>query len=262
MAPKLVWMKNILLVFLISGLVSACSISPATTPTVLPSKETPIPSATITPTTVWFPPTITPTQFPTPIISPTEDMLPDIGAILLEDDFSTQTGWTLSQSEKGSVAYGNNELTIAIGETNAYLFSIRETPIFTDFYLEITAQPNLCRDLDEYGVLFRVSPTIDYYRFSLSCDGQVRLDRVNGGQASSPQPWILSGAVPPGAPSTSRIGISAVGAEMSFFVNDQYQFTINDPLLTAGGVGVFARSTNNQAVTVNFSSLIIYEVIP
>jgi hypothetical protein len=189
-------------------------------------------------------------------------MLPDIGAILLEDDFSSRTGWTLTQSENGSVAYGNNELTIAIGETNAYLFSIRESPIFTDFYLELTAEPSLCRNLDEYGVLFRVSPTIDYYRFSLSCDGQVRLDRVSGGQASSPQPWILSGAVPPGAPSSSRIGISAVGTEMSFFVNDQYQFTIHDPLLTSGGVGVFARSTNNQAVTVNFLNLIVYEVTP
>jgi hypothetical protein len=189
-------------------------------------------------------------------------MRPNIGPILLEDDFSSQEGWTLTHSEAGGVAYGINEITIAIGETNAYLFSIREAPIFTDFYLEITAEPNLCRELDEYGVLFRISPTIDYYRFSLSCDGRVRLDRVYGGQASSPQPWLYSGAVPPGAPSSSRLGISADGQEMSFFVNGQYQFSINDPLLTSGGVGVFARSVNEKAVTVNFSDLIVYEVIP
>ena len=262
MALKLGGIKNIWLVLLISGLLSSCSLSPALTPTVLPLTETPSPTFTSTPTTVWFPPTVTPTQFSTPIISPTAEMMPEIGDILLEDDFSSQSGWTLTQSEVGSVAYGNDELTIAIGETNAYLFSIRETPVFTDFYLEITAEPTLCRDLDEYGVLVRVSPTFNHYRFSLSCDGQVRLDRVNGGQISSPQPWMLSGAVPPGAPSSSRIGISAVGSEMNFFVNDQYQFTIRDPLITSGGVGIFARSTNNQAVTVNFSNLLVYEVIP
>jgi hypothetical protein len=107
-------------------------------------------------------------------------MRPKTGKILLEDNFTDPNAWTLSQSDLGSVALGVNELTIAIGEANAYLYSVREAPIFTDFYLEITAEPSLCRDLDEYGVLIRVSPKVDYYRFSLSCNGQVRLDRGAG----------------------------------------------------------------------------------
>jgi hypothetical protein len=141
------------------------------------------------------------------------------------------------------------------------MLSIREEPIFTNFYLEVTAQTSLCRNLDEYGVLFRVSPAMDYYRFSLSCNGQVRLDRISGGNASSPQPWVLSGSVPPGAPGSALIGVSAVGSQMRFFVNGQFQFSIQDPLLTSGGVGVFARSTEKMAVTVNYSDLVIYEVI-
>jgi hypothetical protein len=240
----------------------ACTEIPTTASiTVLPTDTSPL-AATFTPTIVWFPPTETPTPFPTWAVTPTEDMRPNTGEILFEDDFSSQSGWTLTHTQAGNVAYGNDELTIAIGETNAYLFSVREEPIFSDFYLEITAEPNLCKELDEYGVLFRVSPTGDYYRFSLSCNGQIRLDRVIGGQASSPQPWMLSGAVPPGAPSSSRLGVSADGEEMSFFVNGQYQFSVHDPLLTSGSVGVFARSTNNTAVTVNFSDLIVYEINP
>jgi hypothetical protein len=237
----------------------ACSAAPVNAP-ILTDTQIP-PTATATSTVVWFPPTVTPTAFPTPIITPTADMRPKTGKILLQDDFSDPTAWTLSQSDLGSVALGINELTIAIGETNAYLYSVRETPVFSDFYLEITAEPNLCNELDEYGVLIRVSPKSDYYRFSLSCNGQVRLDRVIGGQASSPQPWMMSGSVPPGAPSSSRIGISAQSSQMDFFVNGQYQFSIHDPLLTSGGVGVFARSTNNKAVTVNFSSLVVYELL-
>ena len=255
-------MKKICLLCILVPSLWACSITPPATPTSIPSIDTPTPVVTITPTIVWFPPTSTHTPFPTRIVTPTPDMRPKIGRVLLEDDFTSQNFWTVSLSENGSVAYGKNELTIAIGETNAYLFSIREAPIFTDFYLEITAEPNLCQELDEYGVLFRVSPTIDHYRFSLSCNGQVRLDRVYAGSISSPQPWVLSGSVPPGAPSSSRIGISAIGNEMRFFVNGQYQFSIQDPLLTSGGVGVFARSTNNKAVTVNFSDFVVYEVSP
>jgi hypothetical protein len=252
-------MKNLLYSCLLGILCYACTVAPTAIP--IPTDTQSPPTATITPTIIWFPPTATSTPFPSPVVSPTVDMRPNLGQILFEDDFSDPKAWTLNLSPSGSVALGKNELTIAIGETNAYLFSIREEPVFTDFYLEITAEPNLCKDLDEYGVLFRVSPTIDYYRFSLSCNGQVRLDRVSGGQASSPQPWMLSGAVPPGAPSSSRLGVSAIGAEMSFFVNGQYQFSIHDPLLTSGGVGVFARSINKMAVTVNFSKLVIYEVI-
>jgi hypothetical protein len=252
-------MKNILLFCLVGVVCFACSAAPVETSTLTPTS--PALTVTVTPTIIWFPPTATPTPFPTPVVTPTADMRPKTGKVLLEDDFSDPNAWTLSQTEQGSVALGINELSIAIAENNAYLYTIREQPILTDFYLEITAETSLCRDLDEFGVLYRLSSAEDYYRFSLSCNGQVRLDRILGGQASSPQPWMLSGSVPPGAPAVIQLGISAVGSEMSFFVNGQYQFSIHDPSLPSGSLGLFARSTNNKAVTVSFYDLTVYEVI-
>src|SRR4030043_862421 len=179
-------MKNFLLIISIGFLFSACALAPTTVSTPIQLTDTSIPAKTVTPTTVWFPPTATHTAFPTQVHTPTADMRPNLGTILYEDDFSSPAGWSLTHTEAGSVAYGKDELTIAIGETNAYLFSVLEQPAFGDFYLEITAGPSMCRDFDEYGVLFRVSPASDYYRFSLSCNGQVRLDRIISGQVSSP----------------------------------------------------------------------------
>jgi hypothetical protein len=49
---------------------------------------------------------------------------------------------------------------------------------------------------------------------------------------------------------------------MRFFINDQYQFTVNDPLLPSGNIGVFARSIGETAVTVNFSDLIVRQIEP
>jgi hypothetical protein len=253
-------MKKFVFTILMVLINSACTVAPPVE--LIPTDTQAEPTATVTPTVVWFPPTATPTAFPTPVVTPTEDMRPTLGRVLFKDDFSDANAWTTSQSAEGSVALGKNELTIAIGETNAYLCGVREEPAFSDFYLEITANTSLCRGMDEYGVLFRVSSAMDYYRFSLSCNGQVRLDRLANSQASSPQPWMMSGAVPPGAPSSARIGVAAQGEELSFFVNGRYQFSIHDPLLSAGGVGVFARSANKMAVTVNFSQLVIYEIIP
>ena len=225
--------------------------------------DTPIPpTATLTPTIVWFPPTATYTPYPTFTAIPLPDERPGIGEPIFIDDFTDPSVWLLSTSSKGSVAMGKGELTIVVKEERAYLFSLRQEPVLDDFYAEITANPTLCRELDEYGLLLRVSGEADYYRFSLSCNGQVRLDRIYQGQASALQTWLLSGAVPPGAPSFSRLGAWVVGNEMRFFVNDEFQFGVSDPLILDGKLGVFARSASDMAATVNYSDLKVWEVIP
>lgn len=179
---------------------------------------------------------------------------------MLSDDFNDAGAWTLSQSTKASAALGVNELTLALHQPDGYLYSLRREPLLEDFYLEITASPNLCRDADEYGLLLRVSPSLDFYRFSLSCDGQARLDKYFQGVASSPQPWMMSGAIPPGAPSRSRIAVWAQGKEIRFFVNQEHLFTIQDPSLNSGTLGVFVRSGGENDLTVSFSELVIRQV--
>ena len=242
------------------GLLLLTACSPQPEPVATPTTTPVPPTATLTPTFIWFAPTATYTPYPTLELLPTEDLRPGIGELLLQDDFSDSGVWSLSTTSAGSVALGLNELTIAISAKETYLYSLRQDWLLSDFYLEITASPSMCRDLDEYGLLLRVSPELDFYRFSLSCNGQVRLDRIISGAASSPQPWILSGAVPPGAPSTVRLGVWALGSELRFFVNDRYQFTVRDPMLVTGGVGVFSRSTIDWPVTVNFSDLAVYSL--
>ncbi len=189
-------------------------------------------------------------------------MRPGLEETLLSDDFTNPDDWELARTALGSVALGKKELTIAIGEEKAYLYSIRRGTSFGNAYVEITASPSLCRGQDEYGLLLRAAGKNDYYRFSLSCDGQARLDRLAGADASSPQPWVASGSIPPGAPSVSRLAAWMVGSEMRFFVNDEYLFTVHDPLFPSGSVGVFARSTGDYAVTINFSNLIIRKINP
>ena len=243
----------------LSSLIAACgsaqtALPPEPTETLLPSTATP------TPTVVWFPPTSTPTPFPTPVVTPTQELNLPAGAILLSDDFVEPGPWTLSNTAQASAALGVNELTLVLHQPDGYLYSLRSEPLLDDFYLEITASPNLCRDTDEYGLLLRVSPSLEFYRFSLSCNGQARLDKYFQGTASSPQPWVMSGAIPPGAPSSSRLAVWAKGKELSFFVNEEHLFTIQDPSLSSGSLGVFIRSGGENDLTVSFSDLVIRQV--
>ncbi len=249
-------MKKLLLLLSVV-LLPACL--PSSTLTPFPS-ATPTVTHTLTPTIVWFPPTETPTVLPTVVPSPTPELRPGVGGVLFSDDFDLPTDWTLTETASSSISVANNELTAVLSREKGYLYSVREGALFSNFYAEITASPNLCSGLDEYGMLIRYQSPGNFYRYSLSCNGQVRLDRLVGGTASSPQPWMVTTSVPSAAPSTSRLGVWAVGREMRFFVNDQHQFTITDRALPSGAMGVFVRSGGENAVTISFSDLIVYRI--
>lgn len=241
---------------LLAGLLPACL--PASAPLVLPS-DTPLPpTLTPTATVVWFPPTATPTPFDAPLITPTLALNQPAGELIFQDNFSDGAAWPLARTASSSIALGVDELTLALTQPRGYLYAVRGETQLGDFSLEITASPSICRGQDEYGLLLRVSPDLEFYRFALSCDGQVRLDKYYQGKASSPQPWIYSGQVPPGAPSQSRLGVTARGREMAFYVNGEQQFSASDPSLATGSVGVFIRAAGEESVTVSFSDLRVY----
>lgn len=256
-------MRNIFF-FCIFGFLLAfiCSCSPLRTPPPpLPTNTAAAATITPTPTEVWFPPTSTPTTFPTPtgVITPTLDIQPEFGENIFVDNFNDPTLWTQTRGPVGSVSVANNELTIAISQTRGYLYSLRMETYLSDYYAEITTSPSICRGEDEYGLLLRVTDSYDFYRYSLTCDGRVRLDKYYRSTPSSPQGLIFSSEVPPGAPSLSRIGVSLSGRDMHFYINDIYQFSVTDQSITIGTIGVFARASGEGALTVNFSDLIVSE---
>jgi hypothetical protein len=49
---------------------------------------------------------------------------------------------------------------------------------------------------------------------------------------------------------------------MHFFVNDEFQFSVSDRIHPSGFLGVFARSTGENAVTVSFSDLVVHQLQP
>lgn len=251
--PLLLWLSSLLLFY---GLLSCSPQTILNSPiiTEVPLTLTP----TFTSTIQWFPPTSTQTAFPTSAFTPTIEILPQTDQLLFTDNFTEPGLWSLNQTNTSSIALGKNEITLAVAQPGLYLYTLRNSPILDDFYLEITTSPGICIGEDEYGILIRVSPNLDFYRFVLTCDGQVRLDKYYNNRASSPQPNYYSGAVPPGAPSSSKITIWASGNDMHYFVNDQFQFSIRDPSIPAGTVGLFIRSKNENSLSVSFSELKVY----
>jgi hypothetical protein len=233
--------------------------------TSIPALPTSTPTATLTPTptVVWFPPTATHTPLPTTVdITTTPLQSQVLKQVIITDEFSTLAPWEAGNPGNGTVALGINEITLAITLPKGYLYSYRTEPVLSNFYAEITASPSICAGMDEYGILFRYNSPVDFYRFSLSCDGRTRLDKLVGGSASSPQPWLDSISVPRAAPSSSRLGIWIGETQMNFYINNELQFSVTDRMGSSGLIGVFARSAGENALTISFSDLVVYELQP
>ncbi len=224
------------------------------TPTPVIPTETPPPTATIN----WFPPSATPTPRADSTPLPTAEMRPGLGGILLEDDFSDPELWTLAVSNQGSAIIENNRLTLSV-QGGANMLSLRDDLALANYYAEITARPSLCRGADNYGLLIRAD-SASYYRFALACDGTIRAERILNGNRLPLQAPLPSADAPPGAPGEVRIGVWAVGREMRLFLNGRFQFSISEPSLPGGSIGVFVRSAGNTAAVVSFSDLSIRSV--
>jgi hypothetical protein len=221
--------------------------------------ETPQPPDTATPTAtiVWFPPSATPTLLAVPTYTGTPEMSPGLGVRTLSDTFSEDSPWDTAVSNNGSAAIGMNRLSLA-AQPGYYLSSMRRELPLSDFYAEITARPSLCRADDNYGVIVRGVGS-SFYRFVLTCKGEIRAERISGGTRLPIYDPVPSGDAPR-PPGEVRIGIWAVGDEMRLFLNDRYQFSVTDPKFPIGAFGVFVRSTGDEAVSVTFSDFEVYDV--
>jgi hypothetical protein len=230
------------------------------TPEIFPT-DTPTVTVTRTATIQWFPATATPTPgVQRPQLIPTPDQRPALGEALLRDSFTDGAAWSTFTSAAGSIQVGKGQITFSAPEISANLVSLRRGVLPEDYYLEVTAATSLCRAKDAYGLAFRADGGAGQYRLLVSCDGFLRLERWRAAEAAVVQDWLPSGQLAGAGPQVLRLGLWLVGSEMRVFVNDVFQFSARDPLLTGQQLGLFLRSTGANATTVSFSELVVRAV--
>ena len=247
-------LRGLFIVILLLTL-AACSQGQELTPVVI-EMHTLTPTVTPTRTPIWFPATETPTLMPTLTLQPTADFRPGTGSVLLSDDFASG-GWQTLKNEAGSVAFGLNELTIAISLPKGVLSSLRTKPLPANAYIEITMTPSLCSGGDVYGLYLRAASSGDGYRLLAACDGRLRMERLKNQELVILRDWAPGIGMVPGGMLPIRLGVWADGLELRIFINDNYQFTIRDPVYPEGQIGIYARASSDRPLTVSFSSLVV-----
>jgi hypothetical protein len=252
-----------LLTLTIALSLSGCDLAPAeATPSpTFTATQTEIP----TPTIDWFPATPTPTLLPLPSPTPQPtlaDLRSGITELLVDDDFTNESLWETRQSQAGNIAFGVENLTLAIAQPNTSLISFSQHNLPEDFYLEVTLQTTLCQPLDQIGILYWIQSESDYYRLLVDCAGQARLEVIQGGQTIVLQDWESLRRAQPGSPATNRLGLWVSRGNFQLYINDAYQFEQRIALNRSGGLGLFARTISGNAMTVRFTDLKIYQVEP
>jgi len=223
------------------------------------SATEPIPAATST-EFLWFPPTETPAVAAEVTLAPTPDQKPGVGELMVADEMTSAAHWNATASGQAAVTVSDRGLTISAQPGQPPVVSLHRSAIFDDMYIEVTARPSLCRERDAYGLVFRAPNEVAHYRFLGICNGTAAVERMSLGTPHVLQPPTASADVPVGAPGEVRLGVWLHGAEFRFFLNGNYQFTVEDKNYRSGGIGVVTQAGGATPVVVTFSDLAVYRL--
>ncbi len=238
-------------------LASAC-VSVEDLPTPTPT-DTPLP-----PTPTFFFPTLVPTSTRTPPPSPTAtpDIISGLGSVIFLDRFSTESGWDALETRIGGVSYLEGRFSLAVNQPHTFFSALSPAPVFQNGYIEVQARAILCSEGDTYGLIFRVTPEGDHYRYTISCSGQVRVSRISGGEEFVLVPDTSTNAVLSGLMVDNRMALIMNGDEFRFFLNGAEVFSDEDEMLRAGRAGLIVRARSGGQTTVSFDNFIVRSLRP
>jgi len=200
---------------------------------------------------------------------PTRTAVPEhrvgLGAPIYEDNFELESGWDTGVSPLGAVSQLDGKLVVSVQGSSSTLSSLSPIKPIADFMVEIEAHSEICENGDEYGLIVRVggggNPTQDsHYRFLITCEGAVRASRFLTGAEAPILPITPSAVVFPGAPAINRIGVSAIGDVLRFFVNDMPVFEVNDGEIPIGKIGVIVRARSGAQTTISFDGFRVWDL--
>ncbi|HEX9797276.1 MAG TPA: hypothetical protein VGA52_09820 [Anaerolineales bacterium] len=254
--PPLPSMPKLLapVVLVLTLLFSAC-LAPTPMPTATPSPLPPTPTATIPFPTI--PPTATEGLART--ASPPVPALEGTGDLLYQTEFADAEGWALGRDAFGVVSLLDGGLSIVLPQPNGSRVSRSPAPLARDVVIDTTVRAEVCQGDSEFGLVFRLTPEGDQLRFTITCDGGLRLRRVTSGIARALIPFRQTEpAVIAGAPAENRLTVRASGDELFLYVNQVLVLQAADTFPLVGGVGLVAASGVSGQTTVLFQDLSVW----
>ena len=247
----------VLALILLPALLTSCvNVNPQ--PTMTPSPIPPSPTATV------FFPTLVPTQTPTPLPTPMPTLarLPSLGEVIFSDSFDEDKGWLITEVGYGGASLVNGRLGLALQQSQSFYSVLSPIASLYDFYVEVDVRADICADNSEFGLMFRVSPTQEHYRFTVNCSGEAKVLLLYGGSELVLMPFTQTNVALPGILSENRLGVYASGSTYVFYINGAEVFSVQNGTLSGGSIGVILRSRSEEQTTVSFDNFTVWSILP
>jgi hypothetical protein len=177
----------------------------------------------------------------------------DLGTPTWTDSMDSRGRWYLVSTENTLFTIEDGALVMKALEPGFDEWGVAAGADQADFYMEVTMQTgDKCTELDRYGIIFRVPDPSRGYVFQISCDGRFRLYLWDGSEYTGLQNWRANDAIKSGPDKENRMGVMAVGEEVSLYVNDQLlgEYTIDKYDQGRFGLVIGASKTDNFEVQV------------
>ncbi len=196
----------------------------------------------------------------TETIFPKATEIPPSGTVLLSETFSSvDSGWPVINQNGSFVIYQADGLRFLIEKSNLDLISSPGFR-FSDVRVEVEAIKIDGPDNNTYGIICRRQDDKNYYAFVISSDGYTGIIKVVEGNYQ-----LINGTTLEFAPAVNQgrsinyLSATCQGNMLSFNVNGEKQFDIQDDQFTQGSVGLIAGSFDEPGVDIFFDNLTVFQ---
>lgn len=235
----------------------------------LSTSEEPLPSPSAQTPTITASPTFnipsaepTSTRTPSPSLTPTPDYLSDLGTLLFADTFDTPGDWILGEDQSGAASLSDGRLSLVISKPSSVRTAAAPATAPEDFFVTVTAQAEICRPGDEFGLVVRYASDSEHLRFLMDCDGSVSAVIVEEGSWLTLVPTTPSIATLPGTHISNELSVRCQDSIYTFIINGIEVLQVKETRLQRTGVGVILRSDSSDLSTVYFDDFRLFNLAP
>jgi len=185
-----------------------------------------------------------------------------LGGPLLQDDFSSGSGWGISTDSESSVEYSNGGLQMQIFTQNYFVWSTPNEEVYENVHIEVTVLNNNTPATTAFGILCNQQVVEDsFYYFAVTPAGEYAIAKaalaLDDVFLTNDDKWGDSDLVAENAASY-RLGADCGKGTLTFYVDGQQIATVSDATYTSGSVGLLTWSGEQESsANVTFDDFVV-----
>ena len=184
-----------------------------------------------------------------------------LGSALFYDDFSDpKSGWTLvSDHEDYKCGYqpADEWYSVSIFVPSWAAMAWRPAGTYDDFEVDVNAGCMVAETPGEFGLLFRMQDSANFYCFSVSNQGYWRLRKMVSGTWQAILASTFSDAIATGN-YWNYLGVVCDGPNITLSINDTEVGQVSDPTFVSGWIGLMGGSFDYGDIQMVFDDLAVW----